>query len=195
MHAVNYSSLCDADLLLHVKWGSESQKKQASTALFNRYQRPVSYHIEQVFPSLRHCAEDIAQEVFIRFFASVDGIEAQGLRAWLRRVTYNRGVDWLRHFRRGAPMRSLDGMDENPLAAEEACHEDEIDIEDLLSTLPSPERDVWVLHVHEGRILREVAERFGWFTPEGKPDVNRVYRVLTRARDHLARLLEEQASD
>jgi hypothetical protein len=51
------------------------------------------------------------------------------------------------------------------------------------------------MHVDEGRTLEETAELLGWWTESGAPAIGRVFQAMERARDHLARLLTDQASE
>jgi RNA polymerase sigma factor (sigma-70 family) len=198
---LNAPPLSDHQLLLQYRWGSDNQKKQASIELHDRHVWLVRSHVEHLFPTLKNDVEDIAQEVFSRFFvqAAMGVIQAAGLRAWLLRTARNRAIDWLRHVRRGGRNTyTLDGLDENRFIRDETCPEDDVVHQDLLAyllqSLPAEQRAVWNLHEQEGRPLWEVAEHLGWFTKNQEPNVSRVFRVLVRARAHLVRLMEESAS-
>jgi RNA polymerase sigma-70 factor, ECF subfamily len=68
----------------------------AFAALVRRYQRTV-YSIALRMLGDRHRAEDLAQEVFLQLYRSLDSIGSDAhLAFWLRKVAVNRAIDRIR---------------------------------------------------------------------------------------------------
>ena len=69
-------------------------------------------------------AEDITQEVLIRFWKHFDSINKKSTKAWLMRVTHNLCIDYARRRKKSADLRNEDTVlvsHENPAAdAEQA---------------------------------------------------------------------------
>src|SRR5687767_6883900 len=82
----------DDDLVAQARAGSES----AFAALVREHQAMVfglAYHFLQSWSQ----AEELAQEVFLSMHQNLARIEsARHLLFWLRRVTSNRCIDWVR---------------------------------------------------------------------------------------------------
>jgi RNA polymerase sigma-70 factor (ECF subfamily) len=120
----------------------------AFAALVRRYQRTV-YSIALRMLSDRHRAEDLAQEVFLQLYRSLDSIGSDShLAFWLRKVAVNRAIDRIRQEAR---------YDNEPLT-EAAIVADEIGDADpllqrrmaeLVSQLPPAARAVVVLRYQE----------------------------------------------
>lgn len=120
----------------------------AFAALVRRYQRTV-YSIALRMLSDRHRAEDLAQEVFLQLYRSLDGIGSDThLAFWLRKVAVNRAIDRIRQEAR---------YDNEPLT-EAAIVADEIGAADpllqrrmaeLVAQLPPAARAVVVLRYQE----------------------------------------------
>lgn len=120
----------------------------AFAALVRRYQRTV-YSIALRMLSDRHRAEDLAQEVFLQLYRSLDGIGSDThLAFWLRKVAVNRAIDRIRQEAR---------HDNEPLT-EAAIVADEIGAADpllqrrmaeLVAQLPPAARAVVVLRYQE----------------------------------------------
>ncbi|HKR37420.1 MAG TPA: sigma-70 family RNA polymerase sigma factor [Steroidobacteraceae bacterium] len=120
----------------------------AFAALVRRYQRTV-YSIALRMLGDRHRAEDLAQEVFLQLYRSLDSIGSDThLAFWLRKVAVNRAID---------RMRQESRYDNEPLT-EAASVADEIgDVDPLLqrhlaelvAQLPPAARAVVVLRYQE----------------------------------------------
>ncbi|HEY7642443.1 MAG TPA: sigma-70 family RNA polymerase sigma factor [Steroidobacteraceae bacterium] len=120
----------------------------AFAALVRRYQRTV-YSIALRMLSDRHRAEDLAQEVFLQLYRSLDDIGSDAhLAFWLRKVTVNRAIDRIRQEAR---------YDNEPLSEAAAVAEDVVDADPLLqrhlaelvAQLPPAARAVVVLRYQE----------------------------------------------
>ena len=126
-------------------------------------------------------AEDIYQEVFLRYFQKRPRFESEEhRRAWLLRVTLNRartvwGSAW---FRRTVP------LDERVVFEKP----EEKNLDEALGKLRSGEREVLHLFYYEELSVREIGELL-------KRKESTVRTQLTRARQHLADILKGDAYD
>ena len=120
----------------------------AFAALVRRYQRTV-FSIALRMLNDRHRAEDLAQEVFLQLYRSLDAIDSDmHLAFWLRKVAVNRAID---------RMRQESRHDDEPLteAAAVIAETAESDpllerrMEELLAQLAPAARAVIVLRYQE----------------------------------------------
>ena len=120
----------------------------AFAALVRRYQRTV-YSIALRMLSDRHRAEDLAQEVFLQLYRSLDSIASDAhLAFWLRKVAVNRSIDRIRQETR---------YDSEPLTEAAAIIDETLDADpllerrmsDLVAQLPPAARAVVVLRYQE----------------------------------------------
>ena len=120
----------------------------AFAALVRRYQRTV-YSIALRMLSDRHRAEDLAQEVFLQLYRSLDAIDSDAhLAFWLRKVAVNRAIDRIRQEARhdSEPLTEADTVldevdDADPLLQRR--------LSELVAQLPSAARAVVVLRYQE----------------------------------------------
>ena len=117
-------------------------------------------------------AEDITQEVFLRLFDVVDGLQDDGspatLEPWFYRVTTNRCLNRLRaeRLRDSAPVRWLlgrradDGQSRDPERVT-AAREGLALADAVLASLPPKERVAFSMHVLDGKKQIEIAELLG----------------------------------
>jgi RNA polymerase sigma-70 factor (ECF subfamily) len=90
---VKASEACSPDELLTRASAGEAA---AFAALVRRYQRTV-YSIALRMLSDRQRAEDLAQEVFLQLYRSIETIDSDShLAFWLRKVAVNRAIDRIR---------------------------------------------------------------------------------------------------
>lgn len=120
----------------------------AFAALVRRYQRAV-YSIALRMLSDRHRAEDLAQEVFLQLYRSLDAIGSDAhLAFWLRKVAVNRAIDRIRQEARhdNEPLTQADTVvdeagDADPLLQRRMA--------ELVAQLPPAARAVVVLRYQE----------------------------------------------
>ena len=114
----------------------------------------IAYHFLQD----RSLAEDLAQEVFLELFQTLDRIQSPAhLVYWLRRVTANRCIDQGRKKNR----RRETALEEAPEPAASASAADPMLLERLqqsLATLPEKQRLVVIMRFQEGLGPAEIAE-------------------------------------
>lgn len=154
----------------------------AFAALVRRHQRSV-YSLSLRMLSDRFQAEDLAQEVFLQLYRSIQSVESEAhLSFWLRRVTMNRAIDRLR---REPPLTEAALAEADALAIEPA----EVDpilerrLRGLLRELPPAARAVVLLRFQEDLDPTEIARTL-------KMPVNTVKSHLRRS---LAALREQLA--
>lgn len=132
----------------------------------------------------RHAAEDLAQDVFGRAFAGLEGFRAEASpRTWLLRIARNRCIDHLRARRRDPWGGAADETDPDVQPDEAPLPPDLIlrraDVEDALSELSEGERALVVLRFKNGLDYAELAHAFG--LKEGAVRM-RVSRALGKMR-------------
>ena len=114
----------------------------------------IAYHYLQD----RSLAEDLAQEVFLELFQSIDRIQSPThLTYWLRRVTANRCIDQGRKKHRRREM----ALEEAPEPVTASAHADPMLLDRLqqsLATLPEKQRLVVIMRFQEGLGPAEIAE-------------------------------------
>jgi RNA polymerase sigma-70 factor (ECF subfamily) len=114
----------------------------------------IAYHFLQD----RSLAEDLAQEVFLELFQTLDRIQSPAhLVYWLRRVTANRCID---HGRKKSRRREM-ALEEAPEPVASSPAADPMLLERLqqsLAMLPEKQRLVVIMRFQEGLGPAEIAE-------------------------------------
>jgi len=161
-----FRSAADSDLVARAAAGDAS----AFHALVERH-RAMVYRVAYQFAGNHHDAEDIAQDVFIKVYRSLNRFryDAQ-LTSWLYRIVMNACID---HRRRHAPagwapftedaeLRMLNTPEESP-GPEDAAYGTEVGevLEAEIARLPPGQRLVFTMRHHEGLKLCEIAEALG----------------------------------
>lgn len=120
-------------------------------------------------------AEDLVQESWVRALTALRTFRAQSaLRSWLCGVLVN-----VRRGRMRVEWRMVDAPDIEPVA-DMVGHDDAIDLERAIATLPEGARDVYVLHDVHGYTHREIADLLGIVEGTSKSQLNRA-RFLLRS--------------
>lgn len=129
------------------------------------------YRLAYQFAGNHHDAEDIAQEVFIKVYRSLERFrqEAQ-LSSWLYRIVMNACIDHRRRqtpagaapFGEEAEHKMLNTPEETP-GPEQRAYGGELGavLESAIADLPKGQRIVFVMRHHEGLKLCEIAEALG----------------------------------
>jgi RNA polymerase sigma-70 factor, ECF subfamily len=156
----------DTDLVSRAAGGDAS----AFQALVERH-RSMVYRVAYQFAGNHHDAEDIAQEVFIKVYRSLERFrhEAQ-LSSWLYRIVMNACIDHRRRhlpagaapFGEEAEHKMLNAPEETP-GPEQRAYAGELGavLESAIADLPKGQRIVFVMRHHEGLKLCEIAEALG----------------------------------
>lgn len=130
--------------------------------LFDHYSDAIFAYLYRLLAS-RELAEELAQETFLRAFASRQRLaQVDNRRAWLYRVATNVAFDHLRRGRRFAwlPWASVDDLHAPQGDASEAAGERDA-VEKALLTLPLTYRAPLLLQVYDGLSVNEVAAALG----------------------------------
>lgn len=132
-------------------------------------------------------AEDIAQEVFLELYRSMDSIESPlHLKLWLRRVTSHRCIDEARR-RRVRPQVSVHEVPDLPCLAVDADPLLADALRRYVTALPEAQRAVVVLRYQEDLAPTEIAEVLGLPVNTVKSNLHRALGVL---REKITRRVE-----
>src|SRR5262245_42375718 len=156
----------DSDLISRAAGGDAT----AFQALVERH-RSMVYRVAYQFAGNHHDAEDIAQEVFIKVYRSLDRFRQDAqLTFWLYRIVMNACID---HRRRHAPgaggafgdeaeQRLLNMPEETP-GLEDCAYAGELGqvLELEIARLPQGQRIVFIMRHHQGLKLAEIADALG----------------------------------
>lgn len=152
------------------------------------------YRVAYQFAGNHHDAEDIAQEVFIKVYRSLDRFRQDSqLSSWMYRIVMNACID---HRRRHAPAgaapfgpeaehKMLNTPEETP-GPEDRAYAGELGqvLECEIGRLPKGQRIVFVMRHHQGMKLCEIAEALG--LAEGTVK-RQLHAAVHRLREALAR--------
>jgi RNA polymerase sigma-70 factor (ECF subfamily) len=153
---------CDT-LLKRCRQGDEL----AWEALVRQYQGRV-YSVAYHYVGDAEDARDLAQEIFIRLYRTLNHVEGQTLLPWVIRVARNASIDFLRRRKARPPgrdivadeMRCLPSRAPNP---EESCAEGDRRrlVHRALGHLSDLNREVIVLKEIQGMSIQDIASLLG----------------------------------
>ena len=178
----------DADLISRAAGGDVN----AFQALVERH-RAMVYRVAYQFAGNHHDAEDIAQEVFIKIYRSLDRFRQDAqLTSWMYRIVMNACIDHRRRSRTTAltgggdeaEYRMLNAAEETP-GPEARAYAGEIGevLEAEIGRLPKGQRIVFVMRHYQGMKLGEIAEALG--LAEGTVK-RQLHAAVHRLRDALS---------
>jgi RNA polymerase sigma-70 factor (ECF subfamily) len=180
----------DADLISRAAGGDPS----AFQAIVERH-RSMVYRVAYQFAGNHHDAEDIAQDVFIKVYRSLDRFRQDAqLTSWMYRIVMNACIDHRRRQRSAiaapfgdeAEQRMLNTPEGTP-GPEESAYAGELGqvLESEIGRLPSGQRVVFVMRHHQGMKLCEIADALGLAEGTVKRQlhaaVHRLRQALTQA--------------
>ena len=180
----------DTDLISRAAGGDPS----AFQALVERH-RSMVYRVAYQFAGNHHDAEDIAQDVFIKVYRSLDRFRQDAqLTSWMYRIVMNACIDHRRRQRPAsaapfgdeAEQRMLNTPEDTP-GPEERAYAGELGqvLESEIGRLPSGQRVVFVMRHHQGMKLCEIADALGLAEGTVKRQlhaaVHRLRQALTQA--------------
>ena len=154
------------------------------------------YRVAYQFAGNHHDAEDIAQEVFIKVYRSLDKFRQDAqLSSWMYRIVMNACIDHRRRqtpagaapFNEEAEHRLLNTPEETP-GPEDRAYAGELGqvLESEIGRLPDGQRLVFVMRHHQGLKLGEIADALGLAEGTVKRQlhaaVHRLRASLSRAR-------------
>ena len=154
------------------------------------------YRLAYQFAGNHHDAEDIAQDVFIKVYRSLDRFRQDAqLTSWMYRIVMNACIDHRRRqrpdvtaaFGEDAERRMLNAPEETP-GPEDCAYAGEIGevLELEISRLPKGQRVVFVMRHYQGMKLCEIASALGLAEGTVKRQlhaaVHRLREALAQAR-------------
>jgi RNA polymerase sigma-70 factor (ECF subfamily) len=156
----------DTDLVARAAAGDHA----AFHLLVERHRSRV-YRVAYQFAGNHHDAEDIAQEVFIKVYRSLDRFRQDAqLSSWMYRITMNACIDHKRRhspsgaapFGEEAELKMLNTPEEAP-GPEERAYAGELGgvLEQEIQRLPPGQRVVFIMRHHQGLKLGEIADALG----------------------------------
>lgn len=184
--------MTDAELVERVRHGDG----EACRIVVERYQR-LLYSIAYGVVGEHSEADDVVQQVFIRFFENVEKVRRpQALKTYLARSATNEAIDRLRRFRRRKTVSLEDLGDAETLALkdgrtpEESMRRKQLEalIHWALTRLSDTQKRVVVLTYTEGLSYAEIAQVLGC-------EEVTVRTHLHRARKRLQELLGPRLRD
>jgi RNA polymerase sigma-70 factor (ECF subfamily) len=182
--------MADSDLITRAAGGDPT----AFQALVERH-RSMVYRVAYQFAGNHYDAEDIAQEVFIKVYRSLDKFRQDAqLSSWLYRIVMNACIDHRRRqhpagsapFAEEAEQKLLNTVEERP-GPEDRAYAGELGqvLESEIQRLPQGQRIVFVMRHHQGLKLGEIAQALGLAEGTVKRQlhaaVHRLRHALTRA--------------
>jgi RNA polymerase sigma-70 factor, ECF subfamily len=162
-------------------------------ALYDRYGRLIFSMALRVVQD-RGAAEEIAQDVFLRCWRSLDRYQpSQGsLASWLLSITHNRAIDELRSRRGKDSRREISDEVLQPRATVDPGFDEALlrgEIQKALQILPVAQRDVIELVFWNGLTRREIAEQLS--LPLGTVHT-RLRLGMDKLRETLRQLFDEE---
>jgi RNA polymerase sigma-70 factor, ECF subfamily len=156
----------DSDLISRAAGGDPS----AFQALVERH-RSMVYRVAYQFAGNHYDAEDIAQEVFIKVYKSLDRFRQDSqLSSWMYRIVMNACIDHRRRdtsvgavpFGEEAEQKMVNTPEGRP-GPEEHAYAGELGqvLESEIGRLPKGQRIVFVMRHHQGMKLCEIAAALG----------------------------------
>lgn len=156
----------DTDLVSRAAGGDVS----AFQALVEQH-RSMVYRIAYQFAGNHHDAEDIAQEVFIKVYRSLDRFRQDAqFTSWMYRIVMNACIDHRRRLRGIAAVPMGDEAEQKILNTAEArpgpedrAYAGELGqvLENEIGRLPNGQRVVFIMRHHQGMKLCEIADALG----------------------------------
>jgi RNA polymerase sigma-70 factor (ECF subfamily) len=142
----------------------------------------------------RGLAEEIAQDVFLEFDRWLGKMEsADHARFWLRRVAMSRSVDALRRRQTRGTDRWVEMEDHHGIHVEERTSPLGARLEQLLATLPEPQRAALVLRYQEELTPEEIAAALEAPLATVKSHLQRGLKLLrAKAAIHLKEFVREK---
>jgi len=179
----------DSDLIARAASGDTA----AFQALVERH-RSMVYRVAFQFAGNHHDAEDIAQEVFIKVYRSLDRFRQDAqITSWMYRIVMNACIDHRRRhspagaapFGEEAEQRMLNTPEEAP-GPEARAYAGELGqvLETEVSRLPPGQRIVFVMRHHQGLKLSEIAESLGLAEGTVKRQLHAAVHRLREALSH-----------
>jgi RNA polymerase sigma factor (sigma-70 family) len=128
------------------------------------YQKYVNamYHTVVRMVGNSEDARDVIQDSFIKVFNNLDSFRKDStLGAWIKRITINTALNYLRKAQRTSTMPFDDNLNETPMETEEVDNISMRSIHRAIKSLPDGSRAVLSLFLLEGYQHKEIAQILG----------------------------------
>ena len=159
----------------------KSDDRSALKDLFQDHYRPVCQAISR-FIRDHSTTEDLAQEVFLRFWEKRQTIEVtSSLSAYLRRMAINEALGYLRRNKRYEEDELDPNLEpgEDPSAEAHYLHSElEQSVKDAIDTLPPKCRAVFQLSRYEELTYNEIANQMGISVKTVENQMGKALRIL-----------------
>jgi RNA polymerase sigma-70 factor (ECF subfamily) len=141
----------------YLVWRLKRGSAQALCRIYNRYESDLLTLATSLLGRTGQ-AEDVLQDVFVKFIESIDTFELTGsLKGYLAKCVANRARDYLRT-NRGRTSEPIADYGRAPSPAETAIvDEQRQQLVAALAELPYEQREAVLLHLQGGLKLREIA--------------------------------------
>ncbi|WP_430409055.1 RNA polymerase sigma factor [Kordia sp.] len=175
----------------------QAGKREAYSRLLDEYEQKV-FHACLSFVPNKEDAEDIAQEVFVEVFKSIQNFQGNSkLSTWMYRISVNKSLEFIRKKntkKRFAFMQSIFG---NDIPIDKTAYFTEMNHPGILlenkeksetifkaiNQLPEAQKIVFTLNKVEGLSYKEVAEIT-------EKSISSIESLLFRAKKNLQKILE-----
>lgn len=142
--------------------------------------RPMIYKIIYSKLGDRHSAEDLTQDVFCRFFCSLEKINNCSARSWL--ITASRNVLY-EHYRklehRPENIEDLVKVEDDTLAYNNSDYDLDIILKDIKQSLRELDRRILDYVIMQNRTYDETAQHLGLTSRNIRYRVNLIHRYIT----------------
>jgi RNA polymerase sigma factor (sigma-70 family) len=156
----------------------------AQQRLFDQYSSRL-YGISLRYVKDPMQAEDIVVMTFTKVFERISQFKGEGsFEGWLRRITVNEALGWLRKNRAMAVETDLEQADREPDYNRISDHLEAEDLLKMIGKLPPGYRIVFNMYAIDGYSHSEIAQQLGISENTSKSQ-------LSRARIYLQKLLAE----
>ena len=153
---------------------------EAFSALVERYQSLV-FSIVMRMVRQRQDAEDVAQDVFVKAYSSLEGFRGDArFSTWICRIAYTTAVSYTRKKRPDrAGVEILNDYDAYADDDESSLHEEQVQqLQRLLAKLPPEDAVLVSLHYQHDKTMDEIASIVGLSVANVKVRLHRIRKKL-----------------
>lgn len=145
----------------YLVWRLRRGDPQALCRIYNRYETDL-LALARGLLGRTGLAEDVLQDVFVKFIESIDSFELTGsLKGYLAKCVVNRARDYQRrsHRRASEPLDAMyEPVSKHPGPLDTAIVDERRQrLVEALAELPDEQRETVLLHLHAGLRFREIA--------------------------------------
>ncbi len=158
------------------------QDARATFAEVLREHQAMVFSIALHFLRDRSAAEEVAQDVFLQLHRNFDVLETGRVIFWLRKVTSNRSIDYVRKRK----LRATVALEDAPEPRAAGVQPDLLlqgRLRSLIATLPEKPRMVMVLRYQEDVMPEEIAQMLGMPVRTVKSHLQRSLAMLREKID------------